>query len=272
MPTTSPRFPRALVCADEVRPAALRFGPNQLSQESGAYHLQLADENANRRLLIADLTFRPPAPSAPTPPELGAGGRSSASEERDDSHFWLPAAPVCRVTGRITLSEAQNPGAETLAFSGRGYHDHNWGTLPFSSTIRDWYWARVALSDTRALIVYHVNSHRPRPPVSHLLLFDSGRLLRHDPQAHVKLTRRRLNAFGTAHATRLHVQSGGLAASFSLNHRLDSAPFYLRTLCQATLTLDGRTETGTGMAEYFRPRLLASRLAASATKARIVER
>ena len=266
------RFPRAQVCADESRPASLRFGPNQLSLRDNCYHLQLADENANRRLLVADLRFLPPAPFFPSPPELGAGGRSFASEEGDDAHFWLPAAPVCRVAGRITLSEAQNPGARTIHFSGRGYHDHNWGILPFSSTIHDWYWARAALSDRRALIVYHVNGHHPRPPLSHLLLFDGGRLLRHDPQAHVTLARPRLNAFGTAYATRLHVQSGDLAASFSLNHRLDSAPFYLRTLCQGTLTLDARTETGTGMAEYFRPRLLSSRLAASATKARIVDR
>ena len=289
------RFRCAQVCADEVRPAHLRFGPNALSLDDGGYRVRLSDENANCRVLTADLTFRPPAPLIPRPllPRRGEAeqegrgkpgpydpltregeGRRLAAGEREagDSHFWLPAAPVCRVSGRITLREAQNPGAEAIAFSGRGYHDHNWGTLPFSSTIHDWYWARVALSDTRALIVYHVNSHRPRPPVSHLLLFDGGRLLRHDPQAHVELSRPRLNAFGTACATCLQAQSGDLAANFTLGHRLDSAPFYLRTLCQATLTMDGRTETGTGMAEYFRPRLLSSRLAASATKARIVDR
>ena len=86
------------------------------------------------------------------------------------------------------------------------------------------------------------------------------------------MSRPHWNAFGTAYATRLLAQSGALAASFSLGRRLDSSPFYIRTLCQAGLTADGRTETGTGMAEYFRPRLLSSRLAASATKARIVDR
>ncbi|MBV9850168.1 MAG: hypothetical protein JO250_10885 [Armatimonadetes bacterium] len=265
------RFPRALVCADEVRPASLRFGPNSLSCDRGAYRLSLSDENANRREVAAELTFCPPiphvggvgaqhaAPLPPAPPEMGAGG----------NHFWLPAVPVCRVAGRITLREAHNRGAETLAFSGRGYHDHNWGALPFSADIRDWYWARAAIGHDRALIVYHVNSRRP---VSHLLLFDGGRLVRHDPQARLGLCRHRLNAFGTLYAARLDVQSEGLVASFDLGRRLDSAPFYIRTLCRVQATVDGQMETGTGMAEYFRPRPLSSRLAASATKARIVER
>ena len=54
------RFPRAQICADEVRPATLRFGPNHLFLDDGCYHLHLSDENANRRVLTADLTFRPP--------------------------------------------------------------------------------------------------------------------------------------------------------------------------------------------------------------------
>ena len=257
------RFPRAEIQADETRPATLRFGPNDLSADNGHYSLRLADENANGRRLAADLTFASPILSA-------AGGTDWDAGERD--HFWLPAAPACRVTGRIVLQEAHNPGAETLFFSGRGYHDHNWGRLPFAADIRDWYWARASLSDTRAVIAYHVDYHRPRPPARHLLLFDGGDLVRHDPQAQVALHRPRLNVFGTRYAAHLDVRSGDLAASFSLGRRLDSAPFYIRALCRADLTLGGARETGTGMAEYFRPRPLSSALVASATKARIVER
>ena len=262
------RFPRTQACADESQPATLRFGPNILSFDGTDYHLQLTDENQNRRTLTVDLLFRPPArsPGAPDvphrPPELGTG----------EDHFWLPAAPVCKVSGTTRLQERQNRAAQVMDFSGRGYHDHNWGKLPFALDIRDWYWARTALSDDRAMIVYHVNYHFPRPSVSHLLLFENGRLLRHDPEAQVTLGRERITLFGTGYATRLSVRSGDLTASFSLDKRLDSSPFYVRTLSHGEVSLAGNVETGAGMAEYFRPRLLSAWLTASATKARIVER
>ena len=92
----------------------------------------------------------------------------------------------------------------------------------------------------------------------------------HDAHARVVADRPRVNAFGTRHATRLDVRSGGITAQFHLGRRLDSSPFYVRTLTRATLTQGGRAVEGAGMAEYFRPRLLGSRVAASATKARMV--
>ena len=279
------RFPRAHICADEQRPAALQFGPNSLSHEGGVYRLLLADENANRRRLTADLKFVPPAPNSGgagedrsllAPPELGAGGRSAPPElgagggSGADTHFWLPAAPACRVNATLTLREAHNLGVERVAFTGDGYHDHNWGTLPFAADIQDWYWARAALGGGRVAVVYHVNSHTPHTPVSHLVLFERGRMTHHDPQAVVTLGRPRVNVFGTRYATRLDVRSGGIAATFWLGHRLDSSPFYVRVLSHATVTQDGRTALGGGMGEYFRPRLLGNSLVASATKARIV--
>ncbi len=259
------RFSRAQVCADESRSANLQFGPNSLTSGEGVYRLHLADQNANRRSLLADVQFTAPSVAAPAPPELGAGGATDG-----DNHFWLPAAPACRVAAELSLREAHNSEAERIVFSGHGYHDHNWGTLPFAADIRDWYWARATLDDGRVAVLYHVDYHRPRKPVSHLVLFENGRMTHHDPQAVVTAGRFRVNVFGTRYATLLSVRSGGVTAGFRLDRRLDSSPFYVRVLSRAKLTQDGRTAQGDGMGEYFRPRLLGSRLAASATKARIV--
>lgn len=256
------RFAPNAICADETRPAELQFGPNALSYADNRYTLTLADENANRRTVTARLTFDAPPLQAPSPTGDAAG---------DDTHLWLPAAPACRVTAQITLREPQNPGNENVTFTGNGYHDHNWGTLPFARDIRDWYWARAALSDNGALIVYHVRYHT-RPPVSHLLYFKDGRLLSHDPAARVTRRRPRWNAFGTPYATHLDVLSGDTQATFHLGRRLDSAPFYIRALCRTDGRVGDRSITGAGMGEYFRPRMLAWPLVASATKARIVER
>jgi carotenoid 1,2-hydratase len=255
------RFDASMVCADETRPATLRFGPNDLSSVPGRYHLRLADVNGNGRRLDAELIFNAPPLVA----------ESIVGQSEGDGHCWLPAAPACRVRGEIALSEVQNTVGERIRFTGQGYHDHNWGALPFSAQIRDWYWARVALGEQDALIVYHVEYHHG-PPVSHLLCFEEGRLVLHDASANVTLGRRRRNAFGTGYATQINVRSGDLSATVRLGARLDSAPFYIRTLCDADVTQGGRTRRGRGVGEYFRPRMLSWALTASATRARIVMR
>lgn len=256
------RFPASLVSAAEAVPLCLEFGPNTLLMaKNGEWRLALADENGNGRSLAAALIF--------TGPPLSGGSDEEAP--RDGDHSWLPIAPFCRVAGQITLREAHNPGAETISFTGTGYHDHNWGRLPFDAAIRDWSWARAALPRERSVILYHVQPHHGSA-VSHLLLFDAGSLMYHDAQANVRLDRPVWNGFGTRYFSRLSVGGAGFHVAFQFGRRLDSSPFYVRALCHAELTQDGQTETGRGIGEYLRPRPLSQRLAASAMKARIVER
>jgi len=256
------RFPAGQVAADEALPLALRLGPNSLDGTPGEWRLTLADENANGRQIEAALTFAAPMP-VPGPPE-------KVSPEA--SHFWLPTAPFCRVRGRVVLREPHNPGAEEIRFSGTGYHDHNWGRLPFASEIRDWYWARAALSGERAVILYHVRPRHGKAAVSHFLLFERGRMVRHDTAPVVRLSRPAINAFGTVYAARMEVESGDLSVRFEFGARLDSAPFYIRALCRATLRGKEGAETGEGIGEYLRPRMMSWPIVASAMKARIVER
>ena len=257
------RFPASQIEVTGSVPGTLQFGPNRLTLGGAdGCKLTLVDENANRRVLEANLTF------AFSPLRAQGVGDDGAAE----THFWLPSAPACRVSGRITLREAQNFGAEEIRFTGHGYHDHNWGRLPFSKDIRDWYWARAGLGQERATLLYHVRARGNKEPISHLLLFDGGRLTRHDAGARVSLSRPAVNGFGTVYATQIVAESGDVRACFRLRSRLDSAPFYLRTLCEATVTQGGKTETGTGMGEYLRPRVMSWPLVASAMKARIVER
>ncbi len=249
------------LAADEALPLCLRFGPSRLSAADGRqWRLEIDDQNANGRHLAAALTFASP-PLAPAEVQETA---------LDSEHSWLPIAPYCRVAGKITLRELHNPGCETIEFAGTGYHDHNWGRLPFDAAIRDWYWARAALPSERSVILYHVRPHRG-PTVSHLLLFERGRLLSHDAQAKVRLSRPVLNGFGTRYSTRLTASGAGIDAVFQFGTRLDSAPFYVRVLCGAELRAEGQAESGQGIGEYLRPRPMSWPLVASAMKARIVE-
>ena len=256
------RFPASAIVAGDVAPLCLRFGPSSvLMPGEGQWQISLTDENANGRHLTASLTF--------TSPPLVAGELEVTT--LDSEHSWLPIAPFCRVQGQIELRETHNPGAETVRFHGTGYHDHNWGRLPFDADIRDWYWARAALAGERSVILYHVQPHRG-PAFSHLLLFERGRLLRHDAQARVVAARPTFNGFGTRYHSMLTASGADLEAAFRFGKRLDSAPFYVRTLCAATVRQGGQTDSGQGIGEYLRPRLMSSLLAASAMKARIVER
>ncbi len=256
------RFPLNEVTAEEALPLCLRFGPNRLSAAGGRqWRLEITDENANGRHLSASLSFT-------SPPLVAAELQETVM---DSEHSWLPVAPFCRVSGKIALRELHNPGSEIVSFTGTGYHDHNWGRLPFDAAIRDWYWARAALGGERSVILYHVRPHRG-PPVSHLLLFERGRLICHDAQAKVRLSRRVLNGFGTQYASRMTASGAGLDAVFQFGTRLDSAPFYVRVLCRAEVCSGSQMERGQGVGEYLRPRPMSWPLVASAMKARIVER
>ena len=256
------RFPVSQITATETGPLCLKFGPNTLSMPApGRWRLEIADENANGRSLDASLLFAGPPLVAGTAEDSPLGG----------DHSWLPVAPFCRVSGTLTLREERNPGAETLRFRGTGYHDHNWGRLPFDAAVRDWVWARAALRGERSVILYHVRPRRGAP-VSHLLLFDAGRLIFHDPGASVRLDQPVFNGFGTRYFSRLTVAAPGFSVVFRFGRRLDSSPFYVRALCEAEVTENGQAETGHGIGEYLRPRPLAWPLVASAMKARIVER
>ncbi|MBX7117489.1 MAG: hypothetical protein K1X31_00680 [Gemmatimonadaceae bacterium] len=85
--------------------------------------------------LSADLTL--------TPEHLGflptADGRYFTHRE-DPRRFTAVAfaAPLMRGTGTITV------GGRTAPISGRGYHDHPWGTEQLFATHHEWNWARAA--------------------------------------------------------------------------------------------------------------------------------
>ncbi len=261
------RFPVSQVKAAEMQdaetvPLCLHFGPNTLTMPTpGRWRLEIADQNANGRTLTAALEFAGPALIAGVAEGSPTGG----------DHSWLPALPFCRVSGTLTLREEHNPGAETLTFGGTGYHDHNWGRLPFDAAVRDWFWARAALPGERSVVLYHV---RPRhgAPVSHLLLFESGHLLFHDAGAQVRLDKPALNGFGTRYPSRLTAAAPDFSVRFQFGSRLDSSPFYVRALCDAEVVQNGKKEHGHGIGEYLRPRPLGGLLAASAMRARMVER
>jgi carotenoid 1,2-hydratase len=253
------RFRQSAVALPPL-PVALGLGPNRLIPRDGGWQLRVSDTNGNGRTVDAALEFA----------GKRVGGASPApSEIRSGDHVWNPAMPSCRVSGSIALTGPQNHTPATIAFSGLGYHDRNWGQLPFGAESQEWYWARVALTPEVTAAIYAVKSEGSW--VSTFLLFQNGMCVHCDDAPVVHLRAYRLNAFGLRYATRIDVVSRQFRARFSLRRRVDSSSFYIRCLSSGALSGWGKEHRGAGFGEYFRPAPMAGRIAASAMKARIVE-
>lgn len=52
---------------------------------------------------------------------------------------WANAIPDAKATVHFEV------GGKKLAFSGVGYHDKNWGSVPFFSVVSSWYWGHANL-------------------------------------------------------------------------------------------------------------------------------
>ncbi|MBC7805774.1 MAG: hypothetical protein H7145_06450 [Akkermansiaceae bacterium] len=87
--------------------------------------LSLNERGLWRGSLTADLTFY--ATFAPRHDPI----------DGSNSHSWVCTAPMGRLNGKIQL-----PSNEVVEFSGYGYHDHNFGKLPWSDT-KIWFWSRT---------------------------------------------------------------------------------------------------------------------------------
>ncbi|KAI0698493.1 hypothetical protein BC835DRAFT_1334444 [Cytidiella melzeri] len=72
-------------------------------------------------------------PCAPT--SAGAGQTLKLGQ----SLGWFNAVPDARA--KVNLNVSGTP----VEYSGHGYHDKNWGSVPERDTLRSWYWGRASL-------------------------------------------------------------------------------------------------------------------------------
>lgn len=164
-------------------------------------------------------------------------------------HFWTIAAPRCRVSGALTLTRA---GAdERLDFSGRGYHDHNFGAAPIRDGVGRWIWGRAMFRD-RVLIFHHAEpKSKALPAETHLVQADDAG--------------QRDLAFGRFDADWSRVCKPALFLKYPQTMRfgdeltltnprvIDASPFYLRLTCDAV----SRGETATAFCELAHPHRLS---------------
>lgn len=131
-------------------------------------------------------------------------------------HHWWPIAPCARV--EVTLKQP------ALSWSGEGYLDSNFGSVPLEQSFLRWDWSRAPLRDGAA-VLYDVTC---RDGSEHSLALRFGAGGRAEDFAHPPSVALPPNGWRVARSTR----SDGTARVIDT---LENAPFYARSLIATRL-------------------------------------
>jgi carotenoid 1,2-hydratase len=245
----------------------------------------------------AELRFGTPGKPL-THPAMGDESETAAG------HSWVCVAPVCRVSGMVTLANGRR-----VEFTGDGYHDHNFGRLPWSD-VDVWYWFRAYLSTSstptdyrRAVVFYDVHPVAGRGERQRVCLF-----FHDDPEEEpevysdtmeISLAGEERNQFGLVYRDGYDVRipierEVALYLRASLhgqNGTLSDGPFYRRLAVNVSAFEESDTELrlvrevpswspwiplwdgkGAGVGEVFRPARLCGPIASRAMWTRIRRR
>lgn len=119
----------------------VKIGPHSFEGDLDTYAIHVDSNNAEK--IGLDLTLKRLVPS------FRAGTGQMLSGEK---YFaWFNAVPRGQVTGNIIV------GGKTVAVTGSGYHDHNWGNVPVSDLLDRWWWGRATVGD-RTIVTYDIHA------------------------------------------------------------------------------------------------------------------
>lgn len=247
---------------DAYRAAAervdVKVGPNTLTAEGGLLHLSLKGSpwrltprgpvTLTEQSLEATLLFRPLLPHPP------CERRFFSRELAGADHHWVIANPLCEVEGSV------HSARETIAFRGRGYHDHNYGTGPIGPGLRRWFWGRAIFGEgpggPEQVRTFHVADpfDHARPRETHLLTADAEGI-EEATLSHAGLYDEHRTILGLRfpEEVRLRGSDGDDRLRLTGPRVIDAAPFYLRIIYQAT---DGRHRMGRALCEVAYPHRL----------------
>lgn len=245
----------------------LRIGDSYLAYEAGerAWHLNDREPGLWSGAVRVDATFTNRG-ALLQHPRMGDKGDST-------EHTWVCVAPVCRAEVRVML-----PRGKSVSFAGNGYHDHNFGRLPYRDTDR-WYWGRACLrandGTARTAVYYHVippsgsldsaqSTIALFGPDGEVITLDSGERVRFGACDTVEPSR---SPYGLVHSSDFGIATDdeitGLTSQILSTVRvregsLSEGPFYRRlpVTIEARQERNGRpfwTATGSGIGEVFQP-------------------
>ena len=240
------------------------IGPNTLKKnnDTDAMHLHVdttpwkltgrGPQTLTTQRLLADITFAPSLAHSP------CERRFLSREMTHADHHWVIANPLCEVTGTIriesagTATAAASPSApEAIQFTGRGYHDHNYGTAPLGPGLAKWIWGRAIIGDSddgsapAKVVTFHYAVPRDKSllPESHLVIADEHGVDEKSIKPLITFDRR--TALGLAFPSRLEWPG---VMTLTNPRVIDPSPFYLRLQYDADVS--GRRTTAFCEAAY----------------------
>lgn len=173
----------------------------------------------------------------------------------NDAHIWNLVVPRADITGKITVSDDNDKGIDTIPFRGTGYHDHNLDNRWLPETVLDWEWGRAHFSDTTA-VFYRYKEHGEDYSTTKLLTVQDNKLCERDAAFEAKNFKR--DKFGIKYPCDLQfISDDNAKLHVKQNKVIDSSFFYLRFLSEMTLTMpDHTTRKAVGITEYLAPKAL----------------
>lgn len=123
----------------------VRFGKSQFTGNLHDYHI-VSDIQDTEDGMGADLHLH----STSMPYRPGTGYFQFES----DIYTWFCVVPQGEVTGTLTYN------GQSHQVHGRGYHDHQWGSIVYSKLWNNWTWARQSFGDYSLLIFDMVASKK----------------------------------------------------------------------------------------------------------------
>lgn len=168
--------------------------------------------------------------------------------------FWVPASLDGRFQADLEL--VNTFGRSTpIRFSGRAYHDRNFGARPLHDLRGDWYWGRIH-SGERVFVYFAVISPDARDRSGHWALIERGRQV--DGSDGLLLSPASSVPHWTTLPRPVSIEGGDMAGGLRLEvrarHSLDAGPFYHRMISDLTVQSDRFGEMrGSGITELLRP-------------------
>ena len=84
---------------------------------------------------------------------------------------WTNAVPDSSASASFTLANSSTP----TFVEGSGYHDHNWGDIPFEEILSEWYWGRGRLGPWS--FVFFQGSDAVGSPFANGYVAENGKIL-----------------------------------------------------------------------------------------------
>ncbi len=225
---------------------AVRGERSRTGSKSYLFYLDVA-LGLGRARLVGDIEMHAP------PGDLGE--IASEYDPAAEGHFWVPVALQGTFTARIDLWRLGR-STRKARFSGRAYHDRNFGTGPLHHLQADWHWGRLH-SERHLFVYFSVMPDEPgQSPFRRMLLLENGGLICHADDLVLRESTRGAHWSTLRYPKELAGDSAGAGLRFAARqqHAVDAGPFYHRLISGFNVELDGRTiANGPGITEFLRP-------------------